>query len=161
MEYVRLGKSGLMVSRLCLGCMSYGSKAWRPWILEEPEGRTFIQRAWERGINFFDTADMYSNGVSEEILGRAIKTIGRRDEQVIATKVFFPHGPGPNQGGLSRKHILSAIDSSLRRLDIDYVDLYVIHRWDRQTEIEETMEALHDVVKAGKARYLGASSMYA
>jgi len=161
MDYVRLGSSGLKVSRICLGTMSYGSKTWRPWVLEESEGAPFIQRAWDRGINFFDTADMYSRGVSEEILGRALKKIGHRDEIVIATKVFYPHGPEPNLGGLSRKHILSAIDSSLRRLGVDYIDLYIIHRLDRETPMEETMGALHDVVRSGKARYLGASSMYA
>jgi aryl-alcohol dehydrogenase-like predicted oxidoreductase len=161
MEYVPLGQAGLRVSRICLGTMSYGSKSWRPWVLDEAEGAPFIARAWERGINFFDTADMYSRGASEEVLGRALKRIGHRDEIVVATKVFYPHGPGPNLGGLSRKHVLSAIDSSLRRLDLDYVDLYIIHRLDPATPIEETMEALHDVVRAGKARYLGASSMYA
>jgi aryl-alcohol dehydrogenase (NADP+) len=139
--------------------MSYGSSRWRPWVLDEAEGRPFIQHAWENGINFFDTADMYSNGASEEVLGRALAEIGSRDQIVVATKVFFPHGPGPNQGGLSRKHILDAIDASLRRLGLDYVDLYIIHRWDPNTPAEETMEALHDVVRAGKARYLGASSM--
>lgn len=161
MEYMNLGRTGLKVSRLCLGMMSYGLKQWRPWILSEEEGRPFIQRALEAGINFFDTADMYSRGVSEEVLGRAINDLARRDEVVIATKVFFPMGDKPNQGGLSRKHILDAIDASLRRLQTDYVDLYQIHRFDPETPIEETLEALHDVVKAGKARYLGASSMYA
>jgi aryl-alcohol dehydrogenase (NADP+) len=161
MDYVNLGRTGLKVSRLCLGMMSYGSKQWRPWTLSEEEGRPFIQCALEAGINFFDTADMYSRGVSEEVLGRAIKEMARRDEVVIATKVFFPLGDKPNQGGLSRKHILDAIDASLRRLQMDYVDLYQIHRFDPETPIEETLEALHDVVKAGKARYLGASSMYA
>ena len=161
MDHVRLGSSGLRVSRLCLGTMSYGTKSWRPWILEEPEGRQFIHRAWERGINFFDTADAYSRGLSEEILGRALKEVAPREQWVIATKVFFPSGPGPNDGGLSRKHILSAIDASLARLGVDHVDLYIVHRWDAATPIEETMEALHDVVRAGKARYLGASSMYA
>ena len=161
MDYVRLGSSGLKVSRICLGTMTYGSKSWRPWVLEEEESIPFIRRAWERGINFFDTANMYSNGASEEILGRALKSFGRRETQVIATKVFFPQGPGPNEGGLSRKHILAAIDSSLRRLGTDYVDLYIIHRWDPETPIEETMLALHDVVRSGRARYLGASSMFA
>jgi aryl-alcohol dehydrogenase (NADP+) len=141
--------------------MSYGSKQWREWVLSEEEGRPFIERALEAGINFFDTANMYSRGVSEEILGRAIKDMARRDEVVIATKVFFPLGDKPNQGGLSRKHILDAIDASLRRLQMDYVDLYLIHRFDPETPIEETVEALHEVVKASKARYLGASSMYA
>jgi aryl-alcohol dehydrogenase-like predicted oxidoreductase len=161
MQYVNLGRTGLKVSRLCLGMMSYGSPQWREWVLSEEAGRPFIQRALEAGINFFDTADMYSRGVSEEILGRAIKEMARRDEVVIATKVFFPMGDKPNQGGLSRKHILDAIDASLRRLQMDYVDLYQIHRFDPETPIEETLEALHDVVKSGKVRYLGASSMYA
>ena len=161
MQYVNLGRSGLKVSRLCLGMMSYGSPRWREWVLTEEEGRPFIQRALELGINFFDTANMYSFGASEEILGRAMKDWARRDEVVIATKVFYPMGDKPNQGGLSRKHIMAAIDASLRRLQMDYVDLYQIHRFDPDTPIEETLEALHDVVKAGKARYLGASSMYA
>ncbi len=161
MNYVNLGHTGLKVSRLCLGMMSYGSPQWREWVLSEEEGRPFIQRALEAGINFFDTANMYSRGASEEILGRAIKEMARREEVVIATKVFFPMGDKPNQGGLSRKHILDAIDASLHRLQMDYVDLYQIHRFDPETPIEETLEALHDVVKAGKVRYLGASSMYA
>jgi aryl-alcohol dehydrogenase (NADP+) len=161
MQYVNLGRAGLKVSRLCLGLMSYGSAQWREWVLNEDEGRPFIQQALAGGLNFFDTADMYSRGVSEEILGRAIKDMARRDEVVIATKVFFPLRDKPNQGGLSRKHILDAIDASLQRLQMDYVDLYQIHRFDPATPIEETLEALHDVVKAGKARYLGASSMYA
>jgi 1-deoxyxylulose-5-phosphate synthase len=161
MEYTNLGRTGLKVSRLCLGMMSYGSPQWREWVLAEEESRPFIQRALEAGINFFDTANMYSHGVSEEILGRAIKDMARRDEVVIATKVFYPMGDKPNQGGLSRKHILDAIDASLRRLQMDYVDLYQIHRFDPETPIEETLETLHDVVKAGKARYLGTSSMFA
>ncbi|MGB7093595.1 MAG: aldo/keto reductase [Anaerolineales bacterium] len=161
MEYQRLGKSGLEVSRICLGTMTYGSSKWRDWVLEEGESRPFIQRALELGINFFDTADAYSTGVSEEILGRALKDFARRDEVVIASKVFFPMGDKPNQGGLSRVHIMNAIDDSLRRLGTDYIDLYQIHRWDPETPIEETMEALHDVVKSGKVRYIGASSMYA
>ena len=161
MQYMNLGRTGLKVSRLCLGMMSYGSPQWREWVLAEDEGRPFIQRALEAGINFFDTADMYSSGASEEVLGRAIKDMARRDEVVIATKVFFPMGDKPNRGGLSRKHILDAIDASLRRLQMDYVDVYQIHRFDPETPIEETLETLHDVVKAGKARYLGASSMYA
>ncbi len=161
MQYVRLGKTGLKVSRLCLGCMTYGDPGWRPWILPETEGKPFIQRAWELGINFFDTADMYSLGVSEEILGRTVKDLAPRDQVVIATKVFFPMSDGPNDQGLSRKHILDSIDASLRRLGTDYVDLYQIHRWDPETPIEETVEALHDVVRTGKARYVGASSMYA
>jgi aryl-alcohol dehydrogenase (NADP+) len=162
MEYTNLGTTGTKVSRICLGCMTYGAKKWREWVLEEPEGRPFITRALELGINFFDTADMYSLGVSEEILGRALKDFGaQREKTVIATKVFFPMGDDPNQKGLSRKHILHAIDASLRRLGTEYVDLYQIHRFDYETRIEETLEALHDVVKAGKARYIGASSMYA
>ena len=162
MEYTNLGSAGLKVSRICLGCMTYGSKKWRPWMMEEAEGRPFIQQALKLGINFFDTADMYSVGVSEEILGRALKDFGPpRDQLVIATKVFWPMGDGPNQKGLSRKHIMEAIDASLRRLGTDYVDLYQIHRFDYETPIEETMAALHDVVRAGKARYIGASSMFA
>ncbi len=162
MEYVNLGRTGLKVSRICLGTMTYGTPAWREWVLPEEESRPFIQRALELGINFFDTADMYSNGLSEEILGRALRDFAaRREEVVIATKVFFPTGPGPNDRGLSRKHIMAAIDASLRRLGTDYVDLYQIHRWDTETPIEETLEALHDIVKAGKALYIGASSMYA
>jgi aryl-alcohol dehydrogenase (NADP+) len=139
--------------------MTYGTPAWRDWVLDEDQSRPFYERALEAGINFFDTADAYSKGVSEEVLGRAIKALVPRDEVVIATKVFFPMGEKPNQGGLSRKHIIDAIDASLRRLDMEYVDLYQIHRFDPHTTIEETMEALHDVVKSGKARYLGASSM--
>jgi len=161
MDYTNLGKSGLKVSRLCLGTMTYGVKEWRPWILTESEGRPFIKRAIEAGINFFDTADMYSLGKSEEILGRALKDFAKRDQVVIATKVFNRMGDGPNDLGLSRKHIMDAIDQSLRRLGTDYIDLYQTHRWDYTTPIEETMEALHDVVKAGKARYIGASSMFA
>ncbi len=161
MQYVNLGNTGLRVSRICLGMMTYGTSRWRDWILNEEESRPLIQRALELGINFFDTADMYSLGVSEEITGRALRDFARRDEVVVATKVFFPMGDKPNQGGLSRKHIMDAIDASLKRLGMDYVDLYQIHRWDYNTPIEETMEALHDVVKAGKARYIGASSMYA
>jgi aryl-alcohol dehydrogenase-like predicted oxidoreductase len=162
MEYVNLGSTGLKVSRICLGTMTYGSKKWREWVLEEAESRPFIQRALERGINFFDTADMYSVGASEEILGRALKDFApSRDKVVIATKVFNPMGEDPNQRGLSRKHIFHAIDDSLRRLQTDYVDLYQIHRFDKFTPIEETMEALNDVVRAGKALYIGASSMYA
>ncbi len=161
MQYVNLGNTGLQVSRICLGMMTYGTSRWRDWILNEEESRPFIQRALELGINFFDTANMYSLGVSEEITGRALRDFARRDEVVVATKVFFPMGDKPNQGGLSRKHIMDAIDASLKRLGMDYVDLYQIHRWDYNTPIEETMEALHDVVKAGKARYIGASSMYA
>src|SRR5256885_1272040 len=159
MEYINLGSTGLKVSRLCLGAMTYGSKKWREWVLEEEESRPFIRRALEMGINFFDTADMYSDGVSEEILGRALKEYTSRDKVVIATKVFNPTGEDPNQRGLSRKHIHHAIDDSLRRLGTDYVDLYQIHRHDPHTPIEETLEALADVVRAGKALYLGASSM--
>ena len=159
MNYVNLGKSGLKVSRLCLGTMTYGTPAWRPWVLDESASRPFIMRALEAGLNFFDSADMYSKGVSEEVLGRAIKDFAKRHEVVIATKVFFPLTEDPNARGLSRKHILDAIDGSLHRLGMDYVDLYQIHRYDTVTPVEETLEALHDVVKAGKARYLGASSM--
>ena len=162
MEYVNLGSTGLKVSRLCLGTMTYGSKNWREWVLEEDQSRPFIRQALEAGINFFDTADMYSLGKSEEILGRALKEFGpSRDRVVIATKVFNAMGDDPNQRGLSRKHIFHAIDDSLRRLGTDYVDLYQIHRFDPQTPIEETLSALHDLVRACKARYLGASSMWA
>jgi 1-deoxyxylulose-5-phosphate synthase len=161
METIRLGRTGLQVSRLCLGMMSYGDPGWRSWVLPEEEARPFLRRALEAGINFFDTADMYSRGVSEEVTGRLLKEFTRRDEVVIATKVFFPMGSAPNQGGLSRKHILDGVRDSLRRLDVDHVDLYQVHRWDYHTPIEETMEALHDVVKAGYARYIGASSMFA
>jgi len=162
MQYANLGKSGLKVSRLCLGMMSYGTSEWRPWVLDEERARPFFKKALEAGINFFDTADMYSKGVSEEVLGRAIRYFGvRRETVVIATKVYFNLTDEINAGGLSRKHIMDAIDASLQRLGMDYVDLYQIHRWDYDTPIEETMEALHDVVKAGKARYIGASSMFA
>src|SRR5215831_1307259 len=162
MEYVRLGKTGLKVSRICLGMMSYGDPKSREWALEEDAAEPFVRCAAEAGINFFDTADVYSNGVSEQITGRLLKkAFSSRDDYVLATKVRGVMGPGPNDHGLSRKHILSGIDNSLRRLDVDYVDLYQIHRWDPQTPIEETMEALADVVRAGKARYIGASSMFA
>jgi aryl-alcohol dehydrogenase-like predicted oxidoreductase len=163
MEYVKLGATGLDVSRICLGCMSYGvpERGNHTWSLNEQESRPFIQKALELGINFFDTANVYSDGTSEEIVGRALKDLAPRDEVVIATKVHGRMRPGPNGGGLSRKAILSEIDHSLKRLGTDYVDLYQIHRWDPSTPIEETMEALHDVVKAGKARYIGASSMAA
>jgi aryl-alcohol dehydrogenase (NADP+) len=161
MDYVPLGSTGLKVSRLCLGCMTYGSKKWREWVLEEDESRPFIRRSLELGINFFDTADVYSLGVSEEILGRALQDFASRDRVVIATKVFNAMGEDPNQRGLSRKHIRASIDASLRRLRTDYVDLYQIHRFDYETPIEETMEALDDVVREGKALYIGASSMYA
>jgi aryl-alcohol dehydrogenase-like predicted oxidoreductase len=162
MEYVNLGSTGLKVSRICLGTMTYGSKKWREWVLEDEEARPFYRRAIEAGINFFDTADVYSLGVSEEITGRALKEYGpSRDKLVIATKVFNAMGDDPNQQGLSRKHILHSIDDSLRRLQTDYVDLYQIHRFDPHTPIEETLEALDQVVRSGKALYTGASSMYA
>jgi aryl-alcohol dehydrogenase-like predicted oxidoreductase len=163
MEYIRFGSTGMKVSRICLGCMSYGGPTERwPWALDEEISRPFIQRALELGINFFDTANVYSNGRSEEIVGKALRDFtASRDEVVIATKVFFEMGSGPNDRGLSRKHILSSIDASLKRLGTDYVDLYQIHRWDYDTPIEETLEALNDVVRAGKARYIGASAMYA
>ena len=160
MDHMRFGKTGMKVSRLCLGCMTYGSTAWRDWVLEEEASRPFIKRALELGVNFFDTADMYSVGASEEILGRALKDFARRDEVVIATKLFNPMGPGVNARGLSRKHVMEAIDASLKRLGTDYVDLYQIHRFDYETPIEETVEALSDVVRAGKALYVGASSMW-
>ena len=160
MQFVNLGRSGLKVSRICLGTMTYGSSKWRPWVLDEDESRPLIKQALEAGINFFDTADMYSAGASEEVLGRALKDFGPgREQLVIATKVFYPMGDGPNDRGLSRKHITAAIDASLRRLGTDYVDLYQIHRFDVETPIEETLQALDDVVRAGKARHLGASSM--
>jgi 1-deoxyxylulose-5-phosphate synthase len=161
MDYVQLGNCGLRVSRLCLGTMSYGTSTWRPWVLDEPEGRVIIRQALDAGITFFDTADMYSKGASEEVLGGVLKDCAQRDAVVIATKVFYPIAEHANAGGLSRKHIFEAIDGSLKRLKTDYVDLYQIHRLDPHTPIEETLEALHDVVKAGKARYLGASSMFA
>jgi len=162
MEYTRFGSTGLKVSRICLGCMSYGQPGeGNQWALDEQHSRPYIQRALEAGINFFDTADVYSNGTSEIVTGRALHEFARRDEVVIATKVHFPTGPGPNDRGQSRKHILSAIDASLKRLGTDYVDLYQIHRWDYETPIEEILEALNDVVRAGKARYIGASAMHA
>ena len=163
MDYVRLGRTGLEVSRITLGCMTYGVPERGPhlWTLPEDQARPLIKQALELGINFFDTANVYSNGTSEEIVGRALKDFARRDEVVVATKVYNRMRPGPNGAGLSRRAILSEIDHSLRRLGLDHVDLYQIHRWDYATPIEETMEALHDVVKAGKARYIGASSMYA
>ena len=161
MDYVNLGSTGLKVSRLCLGCMTYGARSWRDWVLEEDASRPFFRQALDAGITFFDTADVYSLGASEEITGRALLAFARRDDLVIATKVFSPMGEGPNEKGLSRKHIMQAIDASLKRLGTDYVDLYQIHRFDPDTPVEETMEALHDVVRAGKARYIGASSMYA
>jgi aryl-alcohol dehydrogenase-like predicted oxidoreductase len=161
MKFTTLGKSGLKVSRICLGMMTYGSPSWRSWVMSEEEGLPIINRAKELGINFYDTADMYSVGVSEEILGRAIRDWGERDQWVIATKVFFPMSDAPNDRGLSRKHILASIDASLRRLKMDYVDLYQIHRFDPETPIDETMEALTEVIRMGKARYIGASSMFA
>ena len=163
MEYVNLGRTGLKVSRICLGCMTYGvpDRGAHPWSLDEETSRPFFKRALELGINFFDTANTYSDGTSEEIVGRALRDFARREEIVIATKVFYPMREGPNARGLSRKSIMTEIDASLRRLGTDYVDLYQIHRWDKHTPIAETLEALHDVIKAGKARYIGASSMYA
>jgi aryl-alcohol dehydrogenase-like predicted oxidoreductase len=168
MKYVRLGHTGLQVSPLCLGCMSFGesAKGAHPWTIDEDASRAIIQRAVESGINFFDTANTYSAGTSEEIVGRALKDFARRDEIVLATKLYFPvdarrKSVRPNDAGLSRKAVFQSIDASLKRLGTDYVDLYQIHRWDNETPIEETLEALHDVVKAGKARYIGASSMYA
>ena len=162
MRYVRLGSSGLKVSRIALGMMSYGSQTERRWHLREDEAEPIVRWAVDAGVTFFDTADTYSDGETEEVTGRLLgKLFRRRDDYVLATKVYFPMGPGPNDRGLSRKHILAAVDDSLRRLGTDHVDLYQIHRWDDETPIEETMEALHDVVRAGKARYLGASSMYA
>ncbi len=163
MKYAKLGNTGLDVSRICLGCMSFGDAGrWiHPWVLDEAASRPIIRRALELGVNFFDTANVYSMGASEEFLGRALRDFARRDEVVIATKVFFPMRDGANGRGLSRKAILTEIDQSLRRLGTDYVDLYIIHRWDYDTPVEETMEALNDVVRAGKARYLGASAMFA
>lgn len=161
MEYVNLGSTGVKVSRICLGCMTYGSRKWREWVLEERESRPLIQQALEAGINFFDTADVYSLGASEEILGRALKDSGvPRERLVVATKAHGAMGEHPNQRGLSRKHIVHALDDSLRRLQMDYVDLYQIHRFDPSTPMEETLEALNDVVRAGKALYVGASSMW-
>src|SRR5215208_3044470 len=163
MEYVNFGATGLKVSRICLGCMSYGSRSrgTHGWVLEEEESRPFFRQALDAGINFFDTANVYSLGASEEITGRALKDFAKRDEVVIATKVFGKMREGPNGQGLSRKAIMSEVDASLKRLGTDYIDLYQTHRWDSETPIEETLEALHDVVKAGKARYIGGSSMWA
>ena len=163
MEYTNLGKTGLKVSRICLGCMSYGvpARGAHPWSLDEEKSRPFLKRALDLGINFFDTANAYSDGTSEEIVGRALRDFARRDEVVVATKVYHAMRPDPNGKGLSRKAVMGEIDASLKRLGMDYVDLYQIHRWDYETPIEETLEALHDVVKMGKARYIGASSMYA
>ena len=161
MNYVALGNTGLKVSRICLGCMSYGSTKWRDWVLDEDQSFPFFQQAWEAGISFFDTADIYSDGVSEEVTGRAFKKLGlRREEIVVATKVFNPLGDSPNEKGTSKKHIKHAIEASLRRLGMDYVDLYQIHRHDKTTPMEETLEALTEVVSEGKALYIGASSMY-
>lgn len=161
MDYVRLGNSGLKASRLCLGCMTYGDPAWRPWVLKEDEARPFIREALEAGINFLDTANVYSSGESERIVGRAVKDFARREDVVIATKAFFPMSDKPNDRGLSSKHILASVDASLERLGTDYIDLFVIHRFDSETPVEETAEALDAVVRAGKVRYLGASSMHA
>jgi aryl-alcohol dehydrogenase-like predicted oxidoreductase len=162
METVNLGRTGIKVSRICLGCMTYGTSQWRPWVLDEDSSRPFFRRAWESGINFFDTADMYSNGVSEEVLGRALRDLAiPREQVVIATKVFNPTGKTANERGLSAKHIRHAIDASLKRLQLDYVDLYQIHRFDSTTPVEETLAALDAVVKAGKALHIGASSMFA
>jgi len=161
MEYVRLGNTGMKVSRICLGTMTYGDPNWREWTLGYEESKPFFKRAIELGINFFDTADMYSLGVSEEVTGKALAEYGQRDQLIIASKVYNPMGDGPNDRGLSRKHIMDAIDASLRRLGTDYIDLYQIHRWDYETPIEETLEALNDLVRSGKVRYIGASSMFA
>jgi aryl-alcohol dehydrogenase-like predicted oxidoreductase len=161
MKYVNLGSTGLRVSRVCLGMMSFGNNSDRPWVLDEDAAEPIVRAAADGGVTFFDTADVYSAGASEVTTGRLLGKMFRRDDVVVATKVFSPMGPGENSRGLSRKHILSGIDASLERLDMDYVDLYQIHRWDYRTPVEETMEALHDVVRAGKARYIGASSMFA
>jgi 1-deoxyxylulose-5-phosphate synthase len=161
MEYVNLGSTGLRVSRVCLGMMSYADASDRPWVLDRAAAEPIVRAAWEAGVTFFDTADAYSQGQSEVLTGQLLRELGDREELVIATKVFLPMTPGENGRGLSRKHVLAAVDASLRRLGMDYVDLYQIHRWDSRTPIEETMEALNDVVRAGKARYLGASSVYA
>lgn len=161
MDYRRLGTTGTRVSPICLGTMTYGSSAWRDWVLDETESRPFIKQALDAGINFFDTADMYSAGESERVVGRALADYAPREDYVLATKVYNPMGDGPNDRGLSRKHIMDAIDASLNRLGVEYVDLYQIHRFDDETPVEEFMEALHDVVKTGKARYIGASSMRA
>jgi aryl-alcohol dehydrogenase-like predicted oxidoreductase len=161
MKYTNLGRTGLKVSRICLGCMSYGSPSWRPWILDEDAAQPFFRKAVESGINFFDTADMYSLGVSEEITGRALKRYARMEEVVLATKVYFPIGDGPNMNGLSRKHIVQGCEASLKRLGVETIDLYQIHRLDPHTPLEETLSALDQLVRQGKVRYLGASSMYA
>lgn len=160
MRYVRLGTTGLKVSPICLGMMSYGDPGWRDWIIPEADAEAFVELAADLGVNFFDTADVYSQGVSEEVTGRLLKrAFARREDYVVATKVFFPVGDSPNDAGLSRGHILDAVDASLRRLDVDHIDLYQIHRWDPETPIEETMEALNQCVQLGKVRYIGASSM--
>ena len=161
MEYTRLGHTGMMVSRICLGCMSYGSSKWRPWVLNEDSARPFFRQALDRGINFFDTADMYSLGVSEEVTGRALRAMANLDEIVIATKTYWPMSEGQNMRGLSRKHVMQACEASLRRLGIDTIDLYQIHRFDADTPIDETLRALDDLVRQGKVRYIGASSGYA
>jgi aryl-alcohol dehydrogenase-like predicted oxidoreductase len=161
MQYRRLGQTGMTVSRICLGCMSYGSSKWRPWVLNEDAARPFFRQAIERGINFFDTADMYSLGVSEEVAGRALRAMAKLEEIVIATKVFWPMGEGHNMAGLSRKHVMQACEASLRRLGIETIDLYQIHRFDAETPIDETLRALDDLVRQGKVRYIGASSGYA
>lgn len=162
MQYINLGKTGMKVSRLCLGMMSYGSRTWREWVLDEEQAKPFIQRALEAGINFFDTADVYSLGESERITGNLLRHFSvRREDVIVATKVHGQMSDDVNDRGLSRKHILDSIDRSLQRLQMDYVDLYQIHRWDHETPIEETLEALNDIVRAGKARYIGASSMFA
>ena len=161
MQYVNLGRTGLKVSRICLGTMTYGTPTWRSWVLDEDSSRPFIQRALELGINFFDTADMYSLGTSEEVVGRALRDFASRDDVVIATKAFYPMSDGLNDRGLSRKHLLAAVDNSLRRLGTDYIDLYQIHRWDPSTPIEETLTTLDQMVRSGKVRYIGASSMMA
>ncbi len=161
MKYTRLGNTGLKVSRLCLGTLTFGDSTWRDWVLDEEESRSFFKKALELGINFFDTANVYSLGRSEEVTGRAIEDMAGRDEVIISTKVYNPMGDAPNARGLSRKHILDSIDASLRRLRTDYVDIYQIHRWDDATPIEETLEALNDLIRSGKVRYIGASSMYA
>jgi aryl-alcohol dehydrogenase-like predicted oxidoreductase len=160
MQYTQLGKSGLMVSRICLGCMSYGSSKWRPWVLDEPEARPFFRKALDLGINLFDTADMYSMGVSEEITGRALREMAKMEEIVLATKVHFPMGDGPNMGGLSRKHIVQGCEASLKRLGVETIDLYQIHRFKGSVPIEETLAALNHLVNQGKVRYIGASSGY-
>jgi aryl-alcohol dehydrogenase-like predicted oxidoreductase len=161
MEYTQLGRSGLIVSRICLGCMSYGSSKWRPWVLDEPEARPFYKKALDLGINFFDTANMYSMGVSEEITGRALREMAKMEEIVLATKVHFPMGDGPNMGGLSRKHIVQACEASLKRLGVETIDLYQIHRFKSTVPIEETLATLDHLVSHGKVRYIGASSGYA